>query len=168
MRMALFTSGVAGGYSSRQMPQPKTGNGPWGDAIRYWLRRRNMQQADLMRAIKEMRHSTTANTISNASLGRDCHTKTLRIIAAALNVSIDEVLVSPDRKSEAEARKLMIQEITERVVRAVDAPAGLSALPPALARGVKELGQLTEEAEREADRQEASRAKTRPKIRRKK
>jgi hypothetical protein len=165
MDMALFTTGAVGGYSRRQMPQPKTGNGPWGDAIRYWLRRRNMQQADLMRAIKDMRETTTANTISNAALGRDCHTKTLRIIAAALNVSIDEVLVSPDRKSDAEARKLMIQEITERVVRTIDTPIAPSSLPPSLAHKVKELSQATED---ETIRQESIRARNRPKMGRKK
>ncbi len=148
MGMALFTTPSAGGYSSRQMPQPKTGNGPWGDAIRYWLKKRDMIQADLWRVIQEQGHKTTTNTISNACLGRDCNTNTLRIIATALNVPLDEILVSPDRQSESERRRLMILEITEHVVRAVDTR-GTPQAAPSIDQDVERLHQATEIEERE-------------------
>lgn len=144
MAMTLFTATSADGYPRRHMPQPKTGNGPWGEAIRYWLKQRDMQQADLMRAIRDLRHKTTSNTISNASRGLDCHTKTLRIIATALNVSVDEILVSPSRQSDTERRKLMIQEITERVVRTMSSP-----VETTIDQAVQQLDRATEREKKE-------------------
>jgi len=159
--MALFTGALADGYSRQHMAQPKSGNGPWGEAIRYWLKLRDMQQADLMRAIRELRHKTTSNTISNASRGLDCHTKTLRIIATALNVSLDEILVSPSRQSESERRKLMIQEITERVVRAMQQP-----VAPTSDEALAQLD-LAIDREKAAEKAAETREKRKRKTRRK-
>jgi len=143
MVMPLFTGPVAGSYSRRHMPQPKSGDGPWGDAIRYWLLRRGMQQADLVRTIKAMNGTTTANTLSTAFRGLDCNTRTLRIIAAALKVTIDEVLVSPDRKSDVEARKAFVQEVTERVVRDLELATRPAPPVPSVDEAIEQLHRAT-------------------------
>lgn len=156
--MSLLMQETTGGYSRRHMPQPKTGDGPWGEAIRYWLKRLDLQQADLMRTIRELDGGTTSNTISNASRGLDCHTKTLRIIAAALNqvalqksimagVTLDDALVSPARQSELERLKRMVQEITERVVRQMTIPSLAAATHQTIPQASKSLGQAMEDAE---------------------
>src|SRR4051812_42018863 len=117
--MALFTATAAAGYARQHMPQPKSGSGPWGEAIRYWLKEKDMRQADLVRAVHvaNPQETITANTISNASRGLHCSTRTLEQIALALKVPLDEILVSPDRRSAQEARRQMVQEITEHVMR---------------------------------------------------
>lgn len=129
--MALFTGMPSGGYPRGRMPLPEKSDGPWGEAIQYWLAFRGWKQADLIREIQKAEPSTSKtdkknkgnkNTVSNAALGRDCNTRTLRVIATALNVPLDAVLVSPDRKSANEARKQMIMEITESVVRKIEQP----------------------------------------------
>lgn len=121
--MVLFTVMPASAYARSRMPQPKTGTGPWGDAIRYWLRQRDMRQADLVREVRKANpgEAITANTLSNAARGLHCSTRTLEQIARALEIPLDDVLVSPDRQSAQDMRRKMVQEITENVMRAVDA-----------------------------------------------
>jgi hypothetical protein len=122
--MALFTGKVREGYPAEQMPKPATGNGPWGEAISYCLDKRRWRQADLVRAAQAIDPKKSKNTISTATRGLDCNTNTLRVIAAALEVALDEVLVSPARKSAQDRRRQMILDITEQVVRRVDATEG--------------------------------------------
>lgn len=99
------------------------GIGPWGQAIRYWLNERQMRQADLVRAVHEANpnQTITANTISNAARGLHCNTRTLQQIAIALKVRLDEVLVSPDRQLSNEDRRRLALEISQEVLRTVDA-----------------------------------------------
>jgi len=144
------------------MPKPAIGNGPWGEAVEYWLKEKKIRQADLARMT-----GIEAKIISKIARGFHTSTRSLERIAIALELPLYAVLVSPDRKSAAEERKLMIQEITERVVRSIDTtPSALPPLPPALAQKVKELGQLTEAVE--AERQQASRGRSKAQLRRKK
>ncbi len=150
--MPLFTGSAAGGYSRRHMPQPKSGDGPWGDAIRYWLTRRGMQQADLVRAIKGLNGTTTPNTLSTAFRGLDCNTRTLRIIATALKVSLDEVLISPDRKSDVEARKAFVAEVTERVVRDLELTTRPTPPVPSVDEAIQQLHRATR-AKEDSERQ---------------
>ncbi len=102
------------------MPRPAHADGPWGEAIRHWLKAREWVQADLVRAIQDAHPGSKikANTISNAALGRDCRTSTLRQIADALQVPFEEVLVSPNRRSANEERKQLIIQAVEAALRA--------------------------------------------------
>ncbi len=162
--MALFTGMSSGDYSRQHMPQPAKSDGPWGEAIQYWLDVKGWRQADLIREIQNLQKPEAAvragkrkkskgnkNTVSTACLGRDCNTKTLRIIATALGVPLDGVLVSPDRKSANEARKQMILEIAEKVARELEKPPAYATTHetplPTIQQKVKELGQFTEDTE---------------------
>lgn len=105
------------------MPKALRRNGPWGEAINYWLDQRGWNQTDLRKAIRQRNASVSKNTIGNAARGFDVSTRVLGIIATALDVSLEAVLVSPNRRSAQEERKQMILEITERVARQLDFPA---------------------------------------------
>ncbi len=95
------------------MPKPAHGDGPWGDAIAYWLNVRKWRQADLVRAAA----SLSKNTISIAANGFDVNTATLRAIAKALKVPIEDVLVSPERRQTREEQRRMIQEAVDAALR---------------------------------------------------
>lgn len=105
------------------MPLPPRKDGPWGEAIKYWLVQRGWNQTDLRKAVRQRNASVSKNTIGNAARGFDVSTRVLRIIATALDVSLEAVLLSPNRRSAQEERKQMIFEITERVARQFDFPA---------------------------------------------
>src|SRR6185436_3496135 len=98
------------------MPQPKRGSGPWGDAIQYWLKRLNIRQSERAR-----KTGLPANTISRPANGLDCQTRIIARIAKALEVPLEEILVSPARFAAAEARVQLAREIAEDVLRKVDA-----------------------------------------------
>ncbi len=139
--MALFTNVAPKADTRREMAQPEYDDGPWGPAIQHWLNRLKWRQADLSRAT-----GIEPKTISSIVRGFDTTTRMLRKIQAALHeealrrsplhhIAFEDVLVSPDRKSEAEKKKLWVQEITERVARDLEArstvPLGLPPAPPA-------------------------------------
>ena len=117
--MPLLNDAGGARYPAPHMPRPTYAHGPWGEAIRYWLREWGWGQADLVRAIQAANPTATirANTISNAALGRHCRTNTLEQIARALSVAFEDVLVSPERKNASEERKRMIQEAVEAALR---------------------------------------------------
>ncbi len=126
--MALFTGTTRQGYAqAHNMPQPTLGDGPWGEAIEYWLKQRRWQQADIVRALEVLYPSTKGkkskgnkNTVSTAARGLDCNTRSLRRIAKALAVPLDQVLVSPLRRAANEERRQLALDITERVLRAME------------------------------------------------
>lgn len=124
--MTLFTNRGGGGYSRDQMPEPDEGGGPWGEAIEYWLKDKKWVQADLERAIDRLveqglvKKSLTKNTISSATRGFHCATATLEIIATGLGKPLEDVLVSPARKSVNEDRRRLAEEISARVLREID------------------------------------------------
>lgn len=107
------------------MPAPKTGSGPWGEALKYWLPRRDMRQSDLARetGIEE-------KTISSIARGFHTTTRKLERIAEVLKVPIDDVLISPARRLAIEERRRIAQDVAERVLRELEA----DAQPPAEAR----------------------------------
>jgi transcriptional regulator with XRE-family HTH domain len=125
--MTLFTGASAEGYPRGHMPAASIGDGPWGEAISYWLKRKGWRQADLVKAIQNQHKNTSKNTISKAVRGFDTTTRVLRTISQALQVPLDLVLVSPDRKSANDARRQMVAEITEQVVRTMDTRVGVAA-----------------------------------------
>lgn len=138
MTMALLMSIERRAYADGRM-RPTAGDGPWGEAIIYWLKKRGWSQADLGRAAsaiaKKDQATNLKNTVSNACLGRDCHTRTLRLLAAALNVPLDQLLVSPERKSDNERMRAVAVDIAERVLRQMEASGApvAPAPPPAVA-----------------------------------
>lgn len=115
MGMALSTDRVRHDYPQGRMPAVKTGTGPWGDAIKYWLPRRNMRQADLARltGIEE-------KTISSMARGFHTTTRKLEAVAMAFKVPLDQVLVAPNRQQANEDRKREIQEAVETALRNLD------------------------------------------------
>jgi len=117
--MPLFTGSGVQSYARRHMPLPKRGGGPWGEAIRFWLDKRQIQQADVVRAT-----GLRANTVSRATRGFHTTTRVLERIATALHAPIDQVLVSPVRKLANEERRALASEISEEVLRSIDERAG--------------------------------------------
>lgn len=136
--MTLFTGAVRKADTQPEMAQPAYDDGPWGPAVQYWLNRLKWRQADLSRAT-----GIEAKTISSIVRGFDTTTRMLRKIFDAIqiearkrsplaHIAFEEVLVSPDRKSEADRKKLWVQDIVERVARELEERSTLPlALPPA-------------------------------------
>lgn len=94
------------------MKRPKSGDGPWGEAIQYWLVKRAVQQADIAREA-----SIRANTMSRAARGLDTTTRVLKKIAAAFQVPVDDVLISPERRMVDKERQEMIRMAVEEALR---------------------------------------------------
>ncbi len=134
--MALFTVTTRRDYAQGHMPQPTLGDGPWGEAIEYWLNQRRWQQADIVRALEALyppakgkKAKGNKNTVSTAARGFDCNTQTLRRIARALEVPLDQVLVSPLRRAANEDRRKLALDITEQVLRRMESAGSPVALP---------------------------------------
>lgn len=151
--MALFTSRVGHAYAQRHMPKPATGDGPWGEAVEYWLKEKKIRQADLARVT-----GIEPKIISKIARGFHTSTRSLARIAAALELPLDAVLVSPDRKSLLEERKGMILEITELVTRRVEGR------PPPILSVEEATRKLNEAIANEKKRQETSSDKIQPKL----
>src|SRR5262252_8629459 len=117
--MPLFTGRGQQVYAQRYMPLPKRGSGPWGEAIRYWLDKRQIQQADVVRVT-----GLRANTVSRATRGFHTTTRVLERIARAFKAPLDQILVSPVRKLANEERRALASEISEEVLRSIDERAG--------------------------------------------
>jgi transcriptional regulator with XRE-family HTH domain len=111
--MATFTAQSRRGYPPVPVTLPAKAPGPWGEAIDYWLKQKNMRQADLVRA-----SGIDPNTISSIVRGFNTTTRLLWMIAKALQVPIDEVLLSPTRRTGSEAQKRMIAEAVELALNA--------------------------------------------------
>lgn len=115
MVMALLLDGVGRDYAHARMAATKTGKGPWGEAIKYWLPRRDMRQSDLARVT-----GIEEKTISSMARGFHTTTRKLEAVALAFKVPIDQVLVSPNRQQANEDRKREIQEAVEMALRRMD------------------------------------------------
>jgi len=122
--MALFTGKSGYDYARGHMPTPKLSDGPWGEAIRYWMAKRQWLQADLARE-----SGIEPKTVSSIVRGFDTTTKMLRRIADALDIPLDAVFVSPDRKLANEERRKIALEVAEHVLRTMEAR-GVKGLPP--------------------------------------
>lgn len=150
--MPLFTGQVSGGYAQRHMPQPIVSDGPWGEAIRYWLQRKNLSQQDVARMTK-----MPGNTVSRAARGFHVQTRVLGRIARALDVPLTDVLVSPVRRAMNEDRRRFVADVTEQVVRKLESPELLVTEQADIDRLKHEIGQATTAEEtRERERQTGS------------
>lgn len=118
--MELFTGTATTHYPRGQMKVKTQGTGPWGDAIKYWLKLRGWVQADLVAAVKALEATAdkpkgSKNTVSRAFRGLDVNTSSLVLIAKALDVDIEDVLISPLRQLANDERRKEIQVISESV-----------------------------------------------------
>jgi transcriptional regulator with XRE-family HTH domain len=111
--MASFTHRQRRDYPPVPVTLPPKAPGPWGEAIDYWLKQKGWRQADLVRA-----SGIDPNTISSIVRGFNTTTRLLWAIAKALQVPIDEVLLSPTRRTGSEAQKRMIAEAVELALNA--------------------------------------------------
>lgn len=93
---------LAPDYAREEMPQPKRGLGPWGEAIQALLNERNLRQADLVKLAK-----IPPKTTSRITRGFDVNTKLLKRIAEALAVPFERVLVPPVRRWSTTDRRLL-------------------------------------------------------------
>lgn len=111
-------------------------SGPWGEALQYWLERKNLTQADLVRLMQRrdklvqitksaprLRHMQP-NTISRIARGFHTQTAILARIADTLGIALPDLLVSPLRRLGEEERRRYIEQITRDVL------AHLEATPP--------------------------------------
>lgn len=113
--MGLFTSVGRRGYSRHEMPQAKRDNGPWGEALRYWLNERKLRQADLVKGTK-----IQAKTISRIVRGFHTQTRVLEDVARFLAVPVERVLVSPLRRGPNDERRQFARGIVQDVLREID------------------------------------------------
>jgi len=136
--MALLSEASRPNYPSPQMPQPARGDGPWGEAIAYWLDRRQWLPADLIEAADG---AISKNTVYEACKGKDVNTSSLRVIASLLNAPLDEVLVSPARLKARDQQREVIYEAVSAALRARDVvPVPGVTVPPVseAQRGIRE------------------------------
>jgi hypothetical protein len=110
------------------MPKPKTGDGPWGEAIRYCLDVDKLTQADLVRLLNDKHFAKAykdkpvqAKTVSRIVRGFHTQTRLLARIAAALKQPFDAILVAPARTLANEKRAQLARQISEEVLRTLDA-----------------------------------------------
>ncbi len=91
-------------YPSRMAKRAaKKGDGPWGDAIQYWFREKNLRQSHVVEGT-----GMSANKASRAANGLDVRMETLRQFAEFFGVPLESVLVSPERRlSHVEERQLL-------------------------------------------------------------
>lgn len=117
--MGLFTGKSADDYAAPVSPQPEQGNGPWGTAIRYWMHKKGLSQADLVRPTKLVK-KLGKNTVSYAVRGLDTSTATLRLIAEKLGEPLELILVSPEWKDREADRERVIVASVSRALREMD------------------------------------------------
>lgn len=81
-------------YPSRMAKRAaKKGDGPWGDAIQYWFREKNLRQSHVVEGT-----GMSPNKASRAANGLDVRMETLRQFAEFFGVPLESVLVSPQRR----------------------------------------------------------------------
>ena len=112
--MSQFTHAGLGRYPA-EVPQPRREDGPWGEAIQHWLNERKWSQADLAKATK-----IQPKTISQIARGFHTQTRVLEVIAKALDVTLDRVLVSPVRWGPTENRKLLVRNLFVQAIRLIE------------------------------------------------
>jgi len=122
---------------ARRVPQPPLSDGPWGEAIRYWLNERKWLQADLSK-----KTGIRPNTISRATRGFHTTTRVLERIAQVFKVPLDDVLVSPNRKLANEQRRRWAVDIAEDVLRRMEARASAAPLNEVLDDAVTSADRL--------------------------
>jgi len=125
-------------------------DGPWGDAIQYWLKKRGLRQSDIARTAP-----LEANTVSRAARGYHTSTRVLAKIARALQIPIESVLVPPQRAIDLEEREQYVRHVVGEAMRQFD--------EQALAQATKTLETIAEHQDHYLARHPARRKKPRHK-----
>ncbi len=105
----ITTSGTS--YAPPVVDRTTERVGPWGEAVRYWLFKRQLSQAAVARAV-----NVTTKTMGKIAAGHDISTKHLIAIAKFLGVPIIQVLISPERLAEERLRAAL--DVTNAIRRA--------------------------------------------------
>lgn len=105
--MLKFTGAARDSYPQDDMPDDAAplGDGPWGEAVRYWLHKKKLRQAALVRGT-----GLTANTISGIVRGLPTQTRSLDLIARWLKVPLAAVLVSPLKQGDDKTQRQRTRE----------------------------------------------------------
>ena len=115
--MPRFTATPAPRYAPRTMSRAAPlGHGPWGEAIRYWLRRKKLNQAELAELA-----GIQQTTVSRLARGYHGQTRILDDIARKLEVALEDVLVSPLRRGPADTKRQFLREMINDALRTIDA-----------------------------------------------
>lgn len=130
--MGFFTNVERRGYS-RDVPQPKRENGPWGEALRYWLNEKKLRQADLVKGTK-----IQAKTISRIARGFHTQTRVLEDIARFLGVPLERLLVSPLRHRPTDDRRQRARGLFQEFLRELEGE-GVDDLALDLAKRIQQL-----------------------------
>jgi transcriptional regulator with XRE-family HTH domain len=131
--MGVFTHTERRGYSRGEMPQAKRENGPWGEALRYWLNEKKLRQADLVKGTK-----IQAKTISRIARGFHTQTRVLEDIARFLGVPLERLLVSPLRQRPNEDHRQRARALFQEFLREIDGD-GVDDLTLDLAKRIQQL-----------------------------
>lgn len=133
--MGLFTAARRGGYPRQLMRRgAEIQHGPWGKAIEYWLDVKKLRQADLAKLT-----DIQAKTISQLARGFHTQTRVLEVIAAALKVPFDQILVSPLQSGPKERRQEFAKGVIKDLLHSLEDADDLDAETAALAKRVQAL-----------------------------
>ncbi|HKA57899.1 MAG TPA: hypothetical protein VKD28_04735 [Gemmatimonadales bacterium] len=145
--MLAYTYETPHGYPD-DMARGKRGPGPWGAALEYWLDKYGWSQAHLVSVIRKqeeaerklhpapprpptktkdgktrkrrVKKEMQLNTVSRAYRGLHTNTFQLARMAKGLNVSLEEILISPAHRMQDEAMRQHIAEVVYGVMRQLD------------------------------------------------
>ncbi len=119
--MGLLSRQATQAYANDLMSAPKTGKGPWREAIKYWLEKCDMTQAELARAT-----GIAPKSISSMARGFHTTTQQLQKVATAFSarlprpVKLQHVLVSPEWIERQGFQRHVIQEAVAAAIEAHD------------------------------------------------
>jgi transcriptional regulator with XRE-family HTH domain len=90
----------------------RMGDGPWGEAIQYWFKEKQLRQAHVVEGT-----GMAPNKVSRAANGLNVRMDTLRQIAEFLNVPFESVLVSPLRRLSPSEERHVAERIAAAAAR---------------------------------------------------
>lgn len=111
--MSQLVSVPTASYAPRMAKRAaRKGDGPWGDAIQYWFKEKNLRQAHVVEGT-----GMSANKASRAANGLDVRMETLRQFAEFFGVPLEFVLVSPERRLSQDVEKRVLDKVQSDVKR---------------------------------------------------
>jgi transcriptional regulator with XRE-family HTH domain len=111
--MSQLVSVPSPSYAPRMAKRAaKRGDGPWGDAIQYWFKEKNLRQSHVVEGT-----GMSPNKASRAANGLDVRMETLRQFAEFFGVPLESVLVSPERRLSQAEEKRVIDKVQSELRR---------------------------------------------------